>query len=64
MFRTAGMEEDVELAMQAGVFSEYVKALYQKTTFSAMGRWLMIEVKDREILGDIRRFVEIRVRSK
>ncbi len=57
-------EDEVELAMQAGAFSEYVKELYQKTKFSAMGRWLMIEVKDREVLGDIRRFVEIRVRSK
>lgn len=57
-------EHEVELAMESGIFSEYVKELYEKTTFSAMGRWLMIEVKDREILKDIKHLIEIRMRSK
>ena len=54
----------VELAMQAGVFLEYVKDLYQKTTFSAMGRWLMIDVKDIEVLGDIRNLIKIRMPTR
>lgn len=57
-------EHEVELAMEAGIFSEYVKELYQKTAFSAMGRWLMIEVKHKDILTDVKRLIEIRVRSR
>ncbi len=57
-------EHEVELAMEAGVFSEYVKNLYQKTAFSTMGRWLMIEVKHKDILNDIKQLIEIRMRSR
>jgi hypothetical protein len=57
-------EHEVELAMEAGIFSEYVRELYQKTAFSAMGRWLMIEVKQKDILTDVKRLIEIRVRSR
>jgi hypothetical protein len=57
-------EHEVELAMEAGVFSKYVKELYQKTAFSAMGRWLMIEVKNKEILTDVKRLIEIRASLK
>ncbi len=57
-------ENEVELAIEAGRFSTYVKELYQNTAFSAMGRWLMIEVKHKEILNDIKGSIEIRVKSK
>lgn len=57
-------ENEVAFAMEAGVFSAYVTELYQKTAFSAMGRWLMIEVKDRQVLEDVRNLIEIRLRSK
>lgn len=57
-------EEEVELAIEAGMFSEYVKNLYQKTDFSAMGRWLMIEVKEKAVLDDIKKLIEIRTRSR
>lgn len=57
-------EVEVELAMEAGVFSEYVKELYQKTAFSAMGRWLMIEVKHKDILNDIKALIRIRLTSR
>jgi hypothetical protein len=57
-------EGEVELAIEMGLFSDYIKELYRKTAFSAMGRWLMIEVKDKEVLNDIKRLIEIRVRSK
>ena len=55
--------DEVELAMQAGIFSDYVKELYQKTAYSAMGRWLMIEVKHKDILNDIKNLIKIRVTS-
>ena len=57
-------EEDVDLAMEEGVFSKEVKQLYQKTPFSAMGKWLMIEVKDKEILQDVKILIRIRATSK
>ena len=57
-------EHEVELAMEAGIFSEYVRELYQKTAFSAMGRWLMIEVKQKDVLNDIKALLGIRLRSK
>jgi len=50
----------VEATIEAGEFTAYVKELYQKTAFSAMGRWLMIEVRDREVLDDLKRLIEIR----
>jgi hypothetical protein len=59
-----GAKEEVEMeaTIEAGEFTAYVKELYQKTPFSAMGRWLMIEVRDREVLGDVKRLIEIRVK--
>ena len=55
-------EVEVEATIEAGEFTDYVKELYRKTAFSAMGRWLMIEVKDREVLDDVKRLIEIRVK--
>jgi len=50
--------------MDAGLFTTYVKELYDKTAYSAMGRWLMIEVKDNSVLNDIKHLLGIRVRLK
>jgi hypothetical protein len=55
-------EAEVEETIGAGEFTAYLKELYQKTAFSAMGRWLMIEVRDREVLDDVKRLIEIRVK--
>ena len=55
-------ENEVELAIKADLFTPYVNELYSKTAFSAMGRWLMIEVKNKEVVNDIKRIIEIRVR--
>ena len=57
-------EYEVEATVEAGIFTPYLNELYQKTAFSAMGRWLMIEVKDREVLNDVMTLIEIRVDSK
>lgn len=56
-------ESEVEFAMQAGVFSDYVKELYQNAAF-CMGKWLMIEVKNNDVLNDIKHLIEIRVHAK
>jgi hypothetical protein len=57
-------ECEVEATVAAGVFTPYLNELYQNTAFSAMGRWLMIEVKDREVLNDVMTLIEIRVDSR
>lgn len=57
-------ENEIETALGAGVFTDYVQGLYHKTAFSAMGRWLMIEVKDKAVLNDIKELIKIKVRSK
>ena len=57
-------EEEVRIGMDAELFTNYVKELYDKTAYSAMGRWLMIEVKDKAVLNDIKHLLTIRVRPK
>ena len=57
-------EEEVRTAVDAEYFTAYVKELYDKTRYSAMGRWLMIEVKDKDVLDDIRSLLSIRIRPK
>lgn len=57
-------EVEVEMALQAGQFTPYVKGLIQKPPFSAGGRWLMIEVKDKDVLEDIKLLLGIRVKIK
>lgn len=57
-------EEEVKMDMDAGLFTTYVKELYDKTVYSGMGRWLMIEVKDKAVLNDIKYLLGIRIRLK
>lgn len=57
-------QDEAEAAMEAGVFSTYVEELYKKTSGSAMGSWLMIEVKDGSILNDIKILINMRVKAK
>lgn len=55
-------EEEVGLALET--FTPYVQELYRKTRFSCGGRWLMIEVKDKLVLEDVKRIIGIRVKPK
>jgi hypothetical protein len=57
-------EEEVKIGMDAELFTTYLKELYDKTAYSAMGRWLMIDVKDKDVLNDIKHLLTIRVRPK
>ncbi len=57
-------ECEVEATVAAGIFTPYLNELYQRTAFSAMGRWLMIEVKDREVLNDVMTLIETRMDSR
>ena len=57
-------EDEVKMGMDAGLFTSYVKELFEKTPYSAMGRWLMIHVRDSHIEDDIKRLMRIKVRPK
>jgi hypothetical protein len=56
-------QDEAEAAMEAGVFSAYVRELYRKSSGYAMGSWLMIEVKDGSILTDIKILMDMRVKA-
>lgn len=59
-----GTKEETETEFALELFTPYVAGLYRKTTFSCGGRWLMIEVKDKNILEDVKRLIAIRVKPK
>lgn len=42
--------------------SEYTQDLYQRTAFSNVGSWLMINVTDRSILDDVINLVQIKAK--
>ena len=59
-----GAKEEEEVEMALGTFTPYVQELYRKSSFSCGGRWLMIEVKNKSVLQDIKSLIAIRVRPK
>ncbi|UWG96241.1 DUF3788 domain-containing protein [Dehalobacter sp. DCM] len=59
-----GAKEEEEAEMALGTFTPYVQNLYRKTSFSCGGRWLMIEVRDKSVLDDIKNLIAIRVKPK
>jgi len=57
-------ETEVELASELELFTPYVTDLYRKTASSCGGRWLMVEVKDKTTLEDVKNLIAIRVKPK
>lgn len=57
-------EGEVEEALQAGLFTPYVGELIRKIPVSAGGRWLMIEMRDRSVLADVKLLLNTRVKIK
>ncbi len=55
-----GAKEQTEAELYLNAATDYVKSLYEKTPFSAGGRWMMINVTDEDILKDVKRLIEIR----
>lgn len=55
-----GAKEQTEAELYVNAATDYIKNLYEKTPFSAGGRWLMISVTDEAILQDVKRLIEIR----
>ena len=59
-----GNKEMHEAELFIPVSSKYTQDLYQKTAYSAGGRWLMMNVTDRKILDDAINLIKIRVNPK
>jgi hypothetical protein len=57
-------EDEVKHDMETGLFSTYVKELYEETAYSPLGRWLMIEVKDKAVINDIHHLLSIRIKPR
>lgn len=55
-------ENEVELAIKANALTSYVSELYSNIAPSAIGRWLMIDVKNKDILEDVKKLIGIRVK--
>jgi hypothetical protein len=59
-----GNKEMQEAEFLMPLCSKYTQELYHKTNFNVGGRWLMINVTDRQILEDVINLMQIRVRPK
>lgn len=59
-----GNKEMTETELLAPSFSEYTKNLFQSTRFSCGGKWLMLHVKNAEVLEDVKKLIDIRARLK
>lgn len=55
-----GAKEQFESEFAIESCSSYVRDIYNKTPFSCGGRWLMIEVKDMEVLEEVFKLIQIR----
>lgn len=55
-------ENEVSMAAEANMLTPYITELFRKTPFSCGGKWLMIEVRDKDVLPDVKFFLETRVK--
>jgi len=53
---------EAELVVSAGI--KYIQELFAAVTFSAGGKWLMIDVTDSAILEDVKRLIQTRRKIK
>lgn len=59
-----GNKESQEVELAFPTYHSYTKDLYRTTAFSAGGRWLMMRVTSMEVLSDVIRLIQARVRPK
>lgn len=59
-----GNKEMTETELLMPALSEYTRNLFQSTRFSCGGKWLMLHVKNEEIMNDVKKLIDIRVRLK
>ena len=59
-----GAKEAAEAELVMKGCSPYLQGLYEKTVPFNGGRWLMIEVRDKETLEDVKEMIGVRMRKK
>ncbi len=59
-----GNKEQQETELLLPGLSAYTRELYQRTRFSAGGRWLMMDILDENVLDDAVKLISLRVRPK
>lgn len=59
-----GEKEQAESEFIMPTCSEYVQELFSKTPYSLGGRWLMLEIKEKPVLEDVLKLIQIRVKPK
>lgn len=59
-----GNKEMIETELLAPALSDYTKNLFQSTRFSCGGKWLMLHVKNADIMDDVKKLIGIRTRCK
>jgi hypothetical protein len=59
-----GNREMPEAELMMPSCSAYTRELFQKTPFSCCGKWLMLYVQNPEVLGDAKKLIGLRARSK
>ncbi len=59
-----GAKEEPEAEQILPTCTEYLQKLFEKTPYSAGGRWLMIELNSPAILADVFKLIQIRVKPK
>lgn len=59
-----GAKEEPKVEMVLETFTPYIQRLYRSTSFSCGGHWLMIEVKNKDVLEDIKELIAIRLKQK
>jgi AraC family transcriptional regulator len=55
-----GAKESAEAEMLIPMCDEYTQELYSQTTFATGGKWLMIEVRNENILRDVITLIALR----
>ncbi|AGL03512.1 DUF3788 domain-containing protein [Desulfoscipio gibsoniae] len=59
-----GKKEQIDSELIMPSCNAYVQRLFSKTAFSAGGKWLMIEVRERTVLEDVLKLIQLRVKPK
>ena len=56
-----GNREIDEAELLIALCGEYVKTLFYKSIFGHQGKWMMVEVEDTDVLGDVKKLIALRV---
>lgn len=62
---TIGAKAEAEVSLLIPLLSEYTQALYERTTSAPrMGRWLMLEVRNEQVLNDTIKLIAAKLTAK